>query len=109
MTEIKFAKDYGYAPASPFWIVWNERGRVPMRKHADRDAAEAEAARLASISPGETFHVLAAMATISTSIEVVGNRFDPSRTPMRAEAEAVPEFIEEAPTADLTCEALEPF
>lgn len=83
MAEIKFARDYGYAPAVPFWLVWNEDGRAPMVKHPDRDAAEAEAARLAAEAPGRSFHVLAVMATIATSTEVVGSRFDPLRAPVR--------------------------
>jgi hypothetical protein len=36
MAEIKFARDYGYAPAAPFWLVWNEAGHPPMHKHPDR-------------------------------------------------------------------------
>ncbi|MFS0771078.1 hypothetical protein [Sphingomonas sp. 1P08PE] len=79
MTDIKFARDYGYAPGAPFWLVWNEDGRSPVVKHASRDVAEAEAARLASVNMGRTFHVLAVMSSITTSAEVVGTRFDPSR------------------------------
>ena len=79
MTDIKFARDYGYPPAAPFWLVWNEDGRSPVVKHATRDAAEAEAARLAATKIGRTFHVLAAMSAISTTAEVVGTRFDPTR------------------------------
>ena len=25
MADIKFARDYGYTPAAPFWLVWNEK------------------------------------------------------------------------------------
>lgn len=77
--SIKFARDYGYSPASPFWVVWNEDGRAPMFKHRNREAAEAEAARLATVRPGHAFHVLVVMSTISTSTEVVGQKFDPTR------------------------------
>lgn len=91
MTDIKFAPDYGYSPAAPFWLVWCEDARPPMHKHRDRDAAEAEAARLANENPGRGFHVLAVMATVSTSIEVVGTRFNPSRTAYPDVEEAAPE------------------
>lgn len=102
MADIKFARDYGYAPAAPFWLVWNEAGRAPLVKHPSRDDAEQEAARLAAAMPGASFHVLTVMSTISTNIEVVGSRFDPNRTPPRVEqvenesptvAEPVPAFI----------------
>lgn len=90
MTEIKFARDYGYAPAVPFWLVWNEDGRMPMVKHPSQDEAQQEAARLAGENPGKSFHVLAPMARISTSTEVVGTRFDPLRAPVRVEVDALP-------------------
>ena len=79
MTDIKFTRDYGFPPAAPFWLVWNEDGRSPVVKYTTRDAAEAEAARRASTNMGRTFHVLAAMSAISTTAEVIGTRFDPSR------------------------------
>lgn len=93
MSEINFKRDYGYAPPAPFWLVWNEDGRTPMFKHPDRDAAETEAARLATDNPGRSFYVLVAMATISTSTEIVGARFDPTRTPIvkPEEAQSPPE------------------
>lgn len=92
MYDIKFARDYGYPPAAPFWLVWNERGYIPMFKHPTREDAEVEAARLATDSPGDSFHVLAVMATISTSRDVVGQRFDPTRVspaPVAVEMEDV--------------------
>jgi hypothetical protein len=94
MTDIKFARDYGYSPAAPFWLVWNEEGSAPRFKHPTQDAAQAEAARLASENPGSKFHVLCPMATISTSMDIVGVRFDPSRAP--PSPEPAPVFIEEA-------------
>ena len=100
MTDIKFARDYGYSPGSPFWLVWNEDGSTPTLKHPDRESAEAEAARLASVSPGKSFHILGVMSTVSTSTDIVGQRFDPSRTPMPPDEDEppVPAFI--ADTAD---------
>lgn len=81
MTEIKFARNYGLAPAAPFWLVWNEDGFMPRFKHPNLSSAEAEAARLASENPGTAFHVLGVLSTITTSAEIVGTRFDPMRDP----------------------------
>lgn len=100
MSDIKFARDYGYSPAAPFWLVWNENGYPPMFKHPSQEAANTEAARLASENPGTQFHVLCPLATISTSTDVVGVRFDPTRAPPVVEAEApepAPAFIPEPP------------
>jgi len=93
MTSIKFAKDYGYAPGAPFWLVWNEDGRSPTVKHASRDIAEAEAARLAAQNQGRSFHVLAVMSSVSTTAEVVGTRFDPNRTPPGIIEDPTPECV----------------
>lgn len=105
--EIKFARDYGLAPAAPFFLVWNEDGHWPRHKHETRELAEAEAARLAGQTPGASFHVLGVMATIATSPDIVGQRFDPARLkpqPVVEEPEP-PEFAEvdevPAPTAAL--------
>lgn len=81
MTDIKFAPDYGYSPASPFWLVWREDGHYPIFKHPNKDSAEAEAARIASICPGEAIHVLGVIATVQTSPDIIGKRFDPYKTP----------------------------
>ena len=111
MSEIKFARDYGFAPAAPFWLVWNENGHHPMFKHPSQEAASTEAARLASENPGQQFHGLCPLATISTSTEVVGIRFDPSRAPPVVEAEApepAPAFIDE-PAPSLAMVDEEPF
>lgn len=96
MSDIKFASDYGYPPAAPFWLVWNEDGHVPMFKHASRKDAEAEASRLARENPGDQFHVLCVMSTISTSTDVVGQRFDPTRTPVveKEDEQVAPAFVE---------------
>lgn len=98
MSDIKFARDYGYSPAAPFWLVWNEDGHPPMFKHPSMELAQTEAARLASENPGRQFHVLCPLATISTSTEIVGVRFDPSRAPPVIEVaapEPEPAFISE--------------
>ncbi|MDF2382444.1 hypothetical protein JMG10_13260 [Nostoc ellipsosporum NOK] len=91
MTYIKFAKDYGYPPAAPFWLVWNDNGFPPKFRHPNLAAAEAEAARLASENPGKGFHVLGVLATVSTSTDVVGTRFDPMRTPPAPVGDDIPE------------------
>jgi len=100
MADIKFARDFGYSPASPFWLVWNEDGRVPMHKHATRADAEAEAARLAANAPGRSFHVLAVMASVRTSADIVGEKFDPTRAPPRVvdeDPEPAPAFLTDEP------------
>lgn len=47
-----------------FWVIWNERGRAPVHKHYDRQAAESEAARLAQNNPGHEFHILESQQTV---------------------------------------------
>jgi hypothetical protein len=82
MAEIKFKNLYSRdKQASPFWLVWCEARNLPSFKHPTMEAAEAEAARLASFNPGEQFHVLGVLATIQTSPDIIGTRFDPSKTP----------------------------
>lgn len=41
-----------------FYMVWTKTGRVPRYAHGYREAAEAEAKRLALLSPGKKFIVL---------------------------------------------------
>jgi hypothetical protein len=94
MPEIDYARDYGYSPGSPLWVTWRGEGYVPAT-FASREEAEADAAQCAIMYPGQTIHVLAAMASVSTSPKVVGQRFDPSR----AARIAVPEFPEVDPPA----------
>lgn len=53
--------------AKPFWVVWSERGRAPVVKHACMADAEAEAMRLALLHAGESFHVLALEGTCVAS------------------------------------------
>ncbi len=45
----------------PFWLVWCEKGNVPIRKHETRVEAEAEAERLARKQPGDVFIILQAV------------------------------------------------
>lgn len=94
MTDIKFARDYGYSPASPFWLVCTSSGATHPSKHNGQGEAEAEAAKLARENPGRLFYVLAVVSSISTSEEVVGTRFDPNKSPPLAEFDVapVPEF-----------------
>lgn len=44
-----------------FYFCWNPARRAPRQRHASREAATAEAQRLAMAQPGETFHVLRAL------------------------------------------------
>lgn len=46
-----------------FWLIWNEKGRVPTYKHATMASARAEAERLSRLQPGDTFHVLQCVAS----------------------------------------------
>lgn len=86
MTRIKFANDYGYHPAAPFWLVYADESPTVQRvvqTEPTREAAETAAARLALAFPGHEFHACCVMSTISTSPRIVGQRFDPTRTPPR--------------------------
>ena len=95
MNSIKFNPDYGYSPGSPRWFVRRE-GLGDIFRYATREIAEAEAAKMATAHPGVDFDVLAVTATIRTSPDVVGQRFDPKRAP---EPDATPEFAEVEPPA----------
>ncbi len=53
-------KDGLIAPGS-FWMVWDPQGRSPSHRHSSRDAAEAEAKRLAAMVPEHSFVVLEAL------------------------------------------------
>lgn len=48
-----------------FWMVWNEQGNIPMFKHHMRCDAQNEAERLARNNPGQTFHVLESIETLT--------------------------------------------
>lgn len=42
-----------------FWLVWSEQRSNPTFKHVSERAAREEAERLARMTPGHVFHVLA--------------------------------------------------
>lgn len=99
MADIKFLNQpYYMQEASPFWLVWREEGHQPTFKHPSKASAETEAARIASWNPGEQIHVLGVLATIQTSPDIIGTRFDPSKEPppppVAEEPVPVPEFLE---------------
>jgi len=102
MNEIEFARDYGYHPPAPFWLVYAEEtptvNRVVQTEHS-REAAEAAAARMALAFPGHEFYVCCVMTGVQTSPKVVGRRFDPTKI-LLPEPES-PEFaeVDEAPNA----------
>lgn len=62
---------------SPFWLVWREGGRSPLRKHESEFHAEQEASRLAQEAPGNTFFVVAPVAAV-TAHKLEIERFDPT-------------------------------
>ncbi len=88
MTYIEFKKDYGYPAASPQWAIFNKK--IGLRWFPNREEAEEVAGIQAGELPGETFKVLAVMATITTSVSVIGQRFDPTRSAIGA-GDALPE------------------
>ena len=47
-------------PAHVFWMVWHTNSNRIRRRHPTREAAEAEAQRLAILFPDRTFYVLQA-------------------------------------------------
>jgi hypothetical protein len=61
----------------PFYLVWNEDGRAPTKKHESEFSAEEEARRLARGSPGQKFCVLAVVSRIVTTDTII-ERFDAS-------------------------------
>lgn len=64
-------------PISPFFVVWNEDGRTPVKKHQHQWNAEEEAKRLSRENPGQKFCVLAPVVRIVTQNTVI-ERFDAS-------------------------------
>lgn len=50
-------------PTEPFWLVWREGNQSPKFKHPTEESARTEAERLATLHPGEVFHVLTSVAT----------------------------------------------
>lgn len=106
MSTIEFARDYGYSPHSPFWLVYapgSAEFNEVVECQPSREAAEQSAARLALAFPGHEFHTLCVMTTISTSPVVVGTKFDPNRRPTEPLPEPA-EFaeVEPAPQPALT-------
>lgn len=49
--------------SAPFYVVWNPNGQMPRYQHTSYESACTEAGRLARLSPGMDFHVLACVAT----------------------------------------------
>lgn len=49
-------------PVERFHFVWSPNRRRPRQRHATREAASAEAARLANLTPGTLFCVYSAVA-----------------------------------------------
>lgn len=92
MAEINYKRDYGLAPASPFWIVLGAVGKGSLDHRLNtREEAEARAADLASRYPGSEYHVLGCVAMVRTNPEIIGLRFDPQRTPPPPPPEGLPE------------------
>lgn len=57
--------------SSGFFVVWCPTRGAPTVRHRNRDAATAEATRLARANPGEDFFVLAALARVAKTDVVV--------------------------------------
>jgi hypothetical protein len=51
-------------PLDAFYLVWNEDGGPPRRKHTSEEAARNEAERLARMTPGQKFHVIGSLGTV---------------------------------------------
>jgi hypothetical protein len=60
-----------------FWLVWNEAAERPVHKHMSSEGARNEAERLARMHRGETFHVLALVASCKT-VDVQWTEVDPN-------------------------------
>ena len=55
--------------SSPFWLVWCKGGHMPKRQHKTQESALAEAIRLATLMPGQKFHVLASGESVVNEIK----------------------------------------
>ena len=67
-----------------FWMVYNPNGKKPTVSHGTEKEAEAEAKRLATLTPGERFCVLESMyecVTAAPPIETVEHRHAPQVAP----------------------------
>lgn len=58
------------------WFVWNRASGAPRFEHDTESGAIAEAKRLASINPGQQFHVLKTVAMAERVEPVRLKRFD---------------------------------
>lgn len=56
-----------------FWMVWNERGSAPRKRHTTYDSAVTEAKRLAALQPQGKFYVMEAANLIATTTTVTTN------------------------------------
>ena len=54
-----------------FWVVWNPNGHSPVVKHWEKESADREAERLASVNPGNRFYVLKSVSAVkSKAVEI---------------------------------------
>lgn len=104
---IEFEKDYGYAPAAPFWLVASDELGLVGSRYLTPEAAEEFAASQAAIRMSETFHVLAVVTTVKAEAKVKGERFDPNRRPPIPKADVSPALPDE-PLADTLVECAPP-
>ena len=65
---------------TPFWVVWNPNGHIPMHKHTDEESAMREAKRLAKERPDDTFYVLKPIAGVKVNDYQI-TRFDDDEIP----------------------------
>jgi hypothetical protein len=59
-----------------FYVVWNPRGKSPMRRHSFEHQAREEAERLALRNPGHEFYVLHAVS-VSEQCAVATRQLEP--------------------------------
>lgn len=57
-------------PIEKFWMVYGLGRGAPRAMHATREKAATEASRLATVYPGETFVVLAAVDAFETATPI---------------------------------------
>lgn len=73
-----------------FWLVWNEAGIAPKKRHNTEEFAYVEARRLASMYPQHEYVVLRAVRSFKADVSVVETDL------------TVPEVDTTAPTETLT-------